>query len=100
MPETYNNSLADRLTRAEDAIRELQSQVYALKQDNEEQFGSCTCSHDYDDHALDLERGDRLYCQRCECRRYLSAATFTTPGGRVHPVNPVAGGTRPAEWPR
>ena len=35
------------------------------------------CGHDYDDHSLDLERGDRLYCQRCECRRYLSAVALT-----------------------
>jgi hypothetical protein len=42
----------------------------------EDESGPCMmagCGHGYDDHALDLERGDRLYCQRCECRRFLSA---------------------------
>lgn len=34
------------------------------------------CGHGYDDHSLDLERGDRLYCQRCECRQFLSAAAM------------------------
>jgi hypothetical protein len=44
--------------------------------DEDDEDGPCMkvgCGHGYDDHSLDLERGDRLYCQRCECRRYLSA---------------------------
>ena len=36
------------------------------------------CGHGYDDHSLDLEAGDRLYCQRCACRRFLSARAMWT----------------------
>lgn len=43
------------------------------------------CGHNYDDHALDLERGDRLYCQRCECRRYLSVVALRI-GGNLVPL--------------
>jgi len=48
----------------------------ACDPDEADEVGPCMlvgCGHDLDDHSLDLENGDRLYCQRCGCRRFLSA---------------------------